>query len=129
MCKAALLSYVDKDFRNMFNALLGNASELDVQKLENEFANIIIDGEQIERAFKIFRDLFVFTNKRLILVDKQGFTGKKVEYHSYPYKSITHFAVETAGNFDTDAEIKIWISGNHEPVQRELKKGVDILGL
>ena len=27
---------------------------------------------------------------------RQGLSGKKVEYHSIPYKSITHFAVETA---------------------------------
>lgn len=33
------------------------------------------------------RDMFIFTNKRLVLVDKQGLTGKKVEYHSVPYRS------------------------------------------
>jgi len=54
--------------------------------------------------------LFIFTNKRLILVDKQGITGKKIEYFSVVYKSISRFSIETAGNFDLDAELKIWIS-------------------
>lgn len=61
----------------------------------------------IEKAYQLIRDLFVFTNKRLILVDKQDLTGHKVEYHSLPYKSITHFSFETAGHFDLDAVLKI----------------------
>ncbi len=61
----------------------------------------------IEKAYQLIRDLFVFTNKRLILVDKQDLTGHKVEYQSLPYKSIIHFSVETAGHFDLDAMLKI----------------------
>jgi hypothetical protein len=55
--------------------------------------------------------MYVFTNKRLILIDKQGITGRKVDYHSIPYRAITQFKIETAGHFDLDAELKIWISG------------------
>ena len=106
--------------------MLGHASQIDVQKLENEFKEIITINEQIELAYKLVRDLYVFTNKRLILVDKQGITGKKVEYHSIPYKSISHFAVETAGHFDLDSELKIWISGNIEPIEKEFKKDSSI---
>src|SRR5688572_672348 len=113
----------------MFDGLLGNASEVNSKSLQDEFGAILVEGETIEKAFKIIRDLFVFTNKRLIFVDRQGFSGKKVEYHSIPYKSITQFSVETAGNWDRDAELRVWLSGRPEPVQRELKKGIDILEL
>jgi hypothetical protein len=66
--------------------------------------------------------MYVFTNKRLLLIDKQGLTGKKVDYHSIPYRAITQFKVETAGHFDLDAELKIWISGRTDPIEKELKK-------
>ena len=110
----------------MLSGLLGHATEVDVQQLEQDFSQLLADSEQIEKAYKIIRDLVVFTNKRLILVNKQGITGKKVEYHSIPYKSITHFAVETAGHFDLDAELKIWISGIVEPIHKEFKKDKNI---
>ncbi len=113
----------------IISGLLGNASEVDAQKLQRELAPVLIQGEEIHCAFRIIRDLFVFTSRRLILVDKQGLTGKKVEYHSIPYKSISHFAVETAGRFDLDAEMKIWIRGIPAPIQREFKKGADIVGV
>ena len=69
----------------------------------------------------------VFTNKRLSLVDdKQGLTGNKVEYHSLPYRNITHFSIETAGHFDLDAELNIWICGSSMPIQKRFNKQLNI---
>lgn len=110
----------------ILSGLMGNASEIDIRHVEREFEKILVEGEQVEKAYKLIRDLFVFTDKRLILLDKQGVTGKKMEYHSIPYKSITHFSVETAGNFDLDSELKIWISGTQMPVEKQFKNDKNI---
>ncbi|MCP4693728.1 MAG: PH domain-containing protein [Desulfobacterales bacterium] len=113
----------------LFSGLFGNASELDAEELEKDFEGVLVDGERIEKAFQVIRDLFIFTNYRLVLVDKQGMTGKKVEYHTIPYKSVTHFSIETAGHFDADSELKLWVSGTSEPIRKELKRGVDVVGI
>ncbi len=113
----------------LLSGLFGNASEIDGETLEKEMEGVLVDGEQIEKAFKVIRDLFIFTNYRLVLVDKQGMTGKKAEYHTIPYKSVTHFSIETAGHLDADSELKIWVSGTSEPIQKELKRGVDVVGI
>jgi hypothetical protein len=34
--------------------------------------------------------------------------------------------VETAGTFDLDAELKIWLSGSQMPITKTFTKGVDI---
>ncbi|MGT2866359.1 PH domain-containing protein [Streptococcus fryi] len=101
----------------LFSGLLGNASQLDTDKIERELAHVLMPNEQIEIAFSLVRDLIVFAEKRLILVDKQGLTGKKVSYKSIPYRSISRFSVETSGHFDLDAELKIWISSGVEPAE------------
>ncbi len=113
----------------MLQGLFGNATEVNAKELQKDLDATIVEGETVVKAFKIVRDLFVFTDKRLLLIDKQGLTGKKAEYHSIPYKSISHFSVETAGTFDMDAEMKIYISGNPTPIQREFKRGTDIVGV
>ncbi|QKY71737.1 PH domain-containing protein [Lentibacillus sp. CBA3610] len=110
----------------IFDGMMGNASEADTKEVEKELNELLSPAENVEHAYKLIRDLMVFTNKRLILVDKQGVTGKKIEYHSIPYKSITHFAVETAGTFDLEAELMIWISGSSEPVQKTFNKQLNI---
>lgn len=107
-------------------ALFGNAHTIDPAKAQEEYARLLGRTEQVHAAFLLIRDTILFTDRRFILVDKQGMTGKKVEYHSVPYRSITHFSVETAGTFDLDAELRIWISSTPEPIQKTFTKGVDI---
>jgi hypothetical protein len=106
----------------LVSGLMGHATEIDIEKIKEEFSPLLIKGEALMTAFKLVRDLFVFTNFRLILVDKQGVTGKKVDYQTIPYKSITRFAKESAGVLDLDAELKIWIHGEKEPIKKEFRK-------
>lgn len=113
----------------MLSGLFGNAAEVNQSNVEQEIGEILVPGEEVVQAYRLVRDLYVFTDKRLILIDKQGLTGSKVEYHSIPYRAITHFSVETAGRFDLDAELKIWISGTSTPIEKEFRKGSNILGV
>ena len=106
----------------LLDAIMGNASEIDVSEVSEELAPIIGATEEVQQVFKVVRDMYVFTNKRLLLIDKQGLTGRKVDYHSIPYRAITQFKIETAGHFDLDAELKIWVSGQEQPIEKELKK-------
>ncbi len=110
----------------LLDGVLGNASKIDPQTIQRDLAQILAPGEKVEHAYQLIRDYFVFTDKRFVLVDKQGITGSKVAYHSIPYRSITHFSVETAGTFDLDAELKIWISGSPMPVQKQFNKKLSI---
>jgi hypothetical protein len=110
----------------LLDGMMGNASKVDNAKIQAEFAQILTPGEVVEHAYQLIRDFFVFTNRRFVLVDKQGITGSKIDYHSIPYKSITHFSIETAGTFDLDAELKIWISGSPTPIQKQFNKRLSI---
>ncbi len=101
----------------LFDGLMGNATEASHESVEKKLAPVLMPEERVDLAFKLIRDLVVFTDYRLIIVDKQGMTGKKAEYKSYPYKSISRFSVETSGHFDLDAELKIWISSATEPAE------------
>lgn len=112
-----------------FDGLMGNASEIDPNQAQNEFSQIYAPNERVQKAYILIRDFFIFTDRRLILVDKQGLTGHKVDYHSIPYKSITHFSIETAGHFDLDAELKIWVSGSPTPIQKRFNKKLNIYQL
>ncbi|CAM4520006.1 PH domain-containing protein [Paenibacillus typhae] len=110
----------------IFDGLLGNATQVELADVQREYARILATGERIERAYKLIRDMFIFTDKRLILVDKQGMTGKKTQYHSIPYKSISHYSVETAGHFDLDAELCLYVSGSSLPLKKTFNKSVNI---
>lgn len=106
----------------IFNAILGNASEVSLEEVTKEFEPILIDGENIEKAFKLIKDMFVFTNKRLILAEKQ-LVGSKVDYLTIPYTSIKKFSKESAGLLDLDSELKIWLNHDNAPIVKQFGKG------
>ena len=86
-----------------------------LKKVSNdEFGKMIydflIDGESIIGSYQSVRDGVVFTNKRIIAINVQGLTGKKKDFTSIPYSKITTFSLETAGVFDLDAELEIYMS-------------------
>lgn len=114
---------------SLFDKLMGNATAVRVEDLAAEFSPILIQGEEIESAFVVWRDKWVFTNKRLILLDIQGLTGSKREYMTIPYRSIDRYTIETAGTLDDDCEMKLWIKGMAEPLVKEFKRNTDIKGL
>ena len=104
----------------LLSGLLGHSSKADVSKLGKEYAPLLADGEELVAAYRVLRDMMVFTTKRLILVNKQGVTGSKVEYLTIPYERIIRFSKESAGILDLEAELKIWVSGQAVPLQHSL---------
>lgn len=73
-------------------------------------ADFLIPGEEIIGTYQSIRDGVVFTTKRIIAINVQGITGKKKDFTCIPYSKITTFSLETAGVFDLDAELEIFIS-------------------
>lgn len=110
----------------LIEGLMGNASKQDPQKIAAQFEKILAPGETIEHAYQLLRDYIVFTNKRMVLVDKQGVTGTKACYRSIPYRSIIQFSVETAGTLDLDSELNIWLSGSPDPIKTKFGASVNI---
>lgn len=111
----------------LFSALIGNAGSVNPQEIKEKYSKILLEGEEVELGFKLVRDTFIFTNKRLILKEVQGITGSKVEYKSIGYRSITRFSIETAGTFELDAELKIWVSSEQVPsIKKQFTKSVNV---
>ena len=111
----------------IISGLIGNASETDIEDVKKDYGKLLGRNEEVLQAYQWVRDLLIFTDFRLILVDIQGATGKKVDYHSIPYKSIRHFAVESTGHFDLEAELKIWVAGlGAEPLVYTFSKDADV---
>ena len=95
--------------------------------IPDDVSDILVEGEKPVCAYKTIRDSAVFTNKRLIVRDAQGLTGKKVEVYTLPYSSIVMYSTENAGRLDFDAEVEMWTKAGRITIS--LRKGVDIRAL
>lgn len=117
-----LASLIVIDFQNASYIKL---SPVPLDQVSGRLNPLLVEGEQLFLAFKGIRDFIAFTSKRVIAVNIQGITGKKVDYTSLPYKKVQAFSVETAGTFDLDAELDLWFSGLGK-VRFEFRGQVDV---
>ena len=94
-------------------------------KIHEDIVDVLAPGEVAVAAYRTLRDSATFTDKRIIIRDVQGLTGKKVELYSIPYSSINMWSTESAGLlFDLSAEVELWTkAGNMKII---LQKGVDV---
>lgn len=104
---------------------LFTSTEVDAESIQSDFAGILLPDEQVLVAFKAIRDTVFLTSHRFVLVDVQGLTGSKVSVQSVPYRSIVRFAVETAGTFDLDSDLSIWVSGSATPITVKVSRAAD----
>ena len=93
------------------NKTLIKLKPTDVAKETSNVTNILISDEEVLFSFSSMRDKLFFTNKRIISMNVQGITGKKVDYTSIPYSKIQVFSIETSGTLDLDSELDVTISG------------------
>ncbi|MBR3317351.1 MAG: PH domain-containing protein [Atopobiaceae bacterium] len=93
-------------------------------KIPAEIYDVLAPGEVPQIAFKTVRDVAVFTNRRLIVRDSQGITGKKVEQYSLPWDAVDMWSSENAGHLDLDSEIQLWTRAGNITI--ELKRGADV---
>ncbi len=95
----------------IMNALIGAAGQMSEEDQTAFAERILLPGEIIVAAFKTRRDSYVFTESRVLFEDVKGMTGKKRSVMSVPYEKISAYSVETAGLFDTDGELRLYVSG------------------
>ena len=92
---------------SMLSGLFGNYSEVSIQELQNQYGAYLMPQETIHMGFRLVRDTFILTNRRLILIDHQGVTGKKTRVASIDLDAIYDVTMETAGTGFDDSEITI----------------------
>lgn len=114
----------------LLNILTGTAGVVKNEELRQKYGKLLLDDEEILVGFRVIRDTLIFTNFRLICIDVQGLMGKKTDYKTILYSSISKYSIETAGTFDLDADLKIWLRGESLPyISKKVDKKVDVYEL
>ena len=125
-------------FGNIVQGSLGNYSEKTPKELLIEYQDYLFEDEEIVMGYQLVRDALIFTNYRILFVDKQGATGKKVSFKSIHMEAIIDVEMETAGFGVDDSEIEITYLTNvnqrsnnesHATHKFEFPKKTDILPL
>jgi hypothetical protein len=72
--------------------------------LDEESLSYIDEDEDILLAFRSNRDVGIFTDKRIVLIDRKGFRGFRKSIYALKYESISSYALNIH-NLDSTVEI------------------------
>ena len=104
-----------------------NLTPINLNSIHNEVAGCMVNGERPLMSFKTIRDQLVFTNKRIISIDVQGITGKRISFTSLPYSKVQFFSNQTPGFMELvpDSELFLHFTNGFEATF-EFRGNVDI---
>jgi hypothetical protein len=112
---------------SFLSKFLNSSGILENSKITEDYGQLILDNEEIEVGFKLIEDIFIFTNKRLIFVEKKKEDEVIIAYKSLPYSQISYVTIEAKKAFELNATLKIWLSGQPDAVlEKEFNKSVDV---
>jgi hypothetical protein len=98
-----------------FKPLISNLnfrSSINLNELPEDINDYLIDNEEVVLAYKAYRDVVAFTNKRILLIDKKGINGFRRTVFSILYRSISSYSlnirtIDSTIDITTDSGYKL----------------------
>ena len=87
-------------------------------EIDSNINKYLGDGEKIVFAFRSQRDIGVFTNKRIVLIDRKGIRGFCRSVFAIDYKSISSYILNI---HNLDSSIEIITNSSHKVLINILK--------
>lgn len=111
------------NLNNFVQGALGNYSEKTPEELNEEYGDYLFENETITMGYQLIRDALLVTSLRIVFIDKQGATGRKVSFKSIFLDSVINVEMETAGAGIDDSQVTItYIENAYQKSNNEILK-------
>jgi hypothetical protein len=86
----------------------------------------LIAGEEVSAAFASPTGAIIFTDRRILLVQREHLLEARVETSSYPYREVRHFAVQEGEAEGSRSTMRIWLGDEPQPLHLRAAAGTDL---
>jgi hypothetical protein len=87
----------------------------------------LVQGETVHAAFVATTGAVLFTDRRIVLVQREHLLEEKVETTSWPWRELRHFAIQegAAGR----SGVRMWMGDEPQPLHLRANPGTDLSAL
>jgi hypothetical protein len=89
----------------------------------------LIEGEPVLAAFLSATGFILFTDLRILTVQREHLLDEKLETSSYSYRQLHHFALVEGRAEGSRSTIRIWLGAEPQPLQLRANPGTGFAGL
>jgi len=103
---------------------------LDVDQAEADQAAALSDhlvpDETVHAAFVAPTGAILFTDRRIVIVQREHLLEARIETGSWPYRSVRHFSIQEGESADSRTAVRIWLGDEPHPLHLRANPGTDL---
>ena len=89
----------------------------------------LIEEEVVHAAFVAPTGIVLFTDRRILLAQREHLLEARIETSSYPYRSVRHFSIQESEAEQSRSTVRIWLGDEPQPLHLRANPGTDLRGL
>ena len=89
-------------------------------------ADRLLPGELLHEAFRASSSTILFTDRRIMTIQRQVLLAERHETTSFPYGALRQFSVLEGEPGESRTEIRIWIGPDPNPLHLRANAGADL---
>lgn len=89
----------------------------------------LLEDEAVHAAFLSPTATVLFTDRRILLIERNALLNERTETSSYSYRAVTHFSVVEPSGEQTRGAVKVWLGNDPQPLHLRANTGTDLASL
>ncbi len=86
----------------------------------------LIAEEVVHSAFVAPTGAVLFTDRRILLAQREHLLEARIETSSYPYRAVRHFSIQEGEAAGSRSTIRVWLGDEPQPLHLRANAGTDL---
>jgi hypothetical protein len=89
----------------------------------------LVEGETVHAAYVAPTGAILFTDRRILIAQREHLLEARLETSSWPYRAVRHFSIQEGEAADSRAAVRIWLGEEPHPLHLRGNPGTDLRAL
>ena len=86
----------------------------------------LVGGEAVLAAYVAPTGAILFTDRRILIAQREHLLEARTETSSWPYRSVKHFSIQEGESSDSRAAVRIWLGDEAHPLHLRANPGTEL---
>lgn len=86
----------------------------------------LVPGEAVHAAYVAPTGAILFTDRRILIAQREHLLEARIETSSWPYRAVRHFSIQEAEAAESRAAVRIWLGDEPHPLHLRGNPGTDL---
>lgn len=89
----------------------------------------LVSGETVHAAYVAPTGAILFTDRRILIAQREHLLEARIETSSWPYRAVRHFSIQEGEAADSRVAVRIWLGDEAQPLHLRGNSGTDLRAL